>query len=254
LATSVVLHAAILAWALFTIQAQRELRIPDPEPIAVDLVNASDLTRLRQGARNAKQLESKPNEAPKAEPSKKEAPKPTPVAAAPPPPPPPPPEPPKEEPKEEPKKEVASQPGFGQFARFANMALIDRGDPSQAKAALGPVVERLREGYSIAISPEGTRSATPAVGRFKKGAFHMAMQGGVPIVAVVIRNAGELLWRGSRVMRSGTVDVHVRRLRAKLGTEHESMIDTVRGVGYMAVTPPQPQWIVTDPAQHTVRA
>jgi putative phosphoserine phosphatase/1-acylglycerol-3-phosphate O-acyltransferase len=107
------------------------------------------------------------------------------------------------------KKEVASQPGFGQFARFANMALIDRGDPSQAKAALGPVVERLREGYSIAISPEGTRSATPAVGRFKKGAFHMAMQGGVPIVAVVIRNAGELLWRGSRVMRSGTVDVHV---------------------------------------------
>jgi putative phosphoserine phosphatase/1-acylglycerol-3-phosphate O-acyltransferase len=37
----------------------------------------------------------------------------------------------------------------------------------------------------------------------------MAMQGGVPIVAVVIRNAGELLWRGSKVMRSGTVDVHV---------------------------------------------
>jgi putative phosphoserine phosphatase/1-acylglycerol-3-phosphate O-acyltransferase len=107
------------------------------------------------------------------------------------------------------KKEVASQPGFGQFARLANMAFVDRGDPSQARAALQPVVERLREGYSIAISPEGTRSATPAVGRFKKGAFHMAMQGGVPIVAVVIRNAGELLWRGSNVMRSGIVDVHV---------------------------------------------
>ena len=107
------------------------------------------------------------------------------------------------------KKEVASQPGFGQFARLANMAFIDRGNTDQAKVSLQPVVERLRQGYSIAISPEGTRSATPAVGRFKKGAFHMAMQGGVPIVAVVIRNAGELLWRGSKVMRSGTVDVHV---------------------------------------------
>jgi putative phosphoserine phosphatase/1-acylglycerol-3-phosphate O-acyltransferase len=107
------------------------------------------------------------------------------------------------------KKEVASQPGFGQFARFANMAFVDRGDARQAKSALEPVVERLHEGYSIAISPEGTRSATPAVGRFKKGAFHMAMQGGVPIVPIVIRNAGELLWRGSKVMRSGTVDVHV---------------------------------------------
>jgi HAD superfamily hydrolase (TIGR01490 family) len=107
------------------------------------------------------------------------------------------------------KKEVASQPGFGQFARFANMALIDRSNTIQAKSALEPVVKRLQEGYSIAISPEGTRSATPAVGQFKKGAFHMAMQGGVPIVPVVIRNAGELLWRGSKVMRSGAVDVHV---------------------------------------------
>ena len=109
LATSVVLHAAILAWALFTIQSQRELRMPDPEPIAVDLVNVSELIRLRQGARNSKLLEAQAKEAPKAEPAKKEAPKPTPVAAAPPPPPPPAPEPPA--PKEEPKKEeVAAIP------------------------------------------------------------------------------------------------------------------------------------------------
>src|SRR5262245_64579778 len=100
------LHAAILGWALFTIQAQRELRVPEPEPIAVDLVNASDLTRLRQGARNAKQLEAQQPKETKAEPAKKEAPKPAPVAAAPPPPPPP-----KEEPKkEEPPKEVAAVP------------------------------------------------------------------------------------------------------------------------------------------------
>jgi DNA-binding response OmpR family regulator len=36
-----------------------------------------------------------------------------------------------------------------------------------------------------------------------------------------------------------TVDVHVRRLRAKLGTEHESMIGTVRQVGYKLVLPPR---------------
>jgi DNA-binding response OmpR family regulator len=48
--------------------------------------------------------------------------------------------------------------------------------------------------------------------------------------------------------RVRTVDVHVRRLRAKLGPEHESMVDTVRGVGYMAVTPPHPQWVANDAA------
>jgi len=109
LVTSVLLHAAILGWALFTIQAQRELRVAEPESIAVDLVSASDHTRLRQGARNAKQLEAQQPKETKAEPAKKEAPKPAPVAAAPPPPPPPPP--PQEEPKEEPlPKEVAAIP------------------------------------------------------------------------------------------------------------------------------------------------
>jgi colicin import membrane protein len=105
LATSVVLHAAMLGWALITIPSQRELRMAEPEPIAVDLVNASELTRLRQGVRTAKQMEAQPKES-KAEPAKKEAPKPTPAAAAPPPPPPPEPE----APKEEPKKEAAVPP------------------------------------------------------------------------------------------------------------------------------------------------
>jgi len=50
--------------------------------------------------------------------------------------------------------------------------------------------------------------------------------------------------------RARTVDVHVRRLRAKLGAEHKSVVDTVRGVGYMAATPPQPEWIVSEPTQH----
>jgi DNA-binding response OmpR family regulator len=45
-----------------------------------------------------------------------------------------------------------------------------------------------------------------------------------------------------------TVDVHVRRLRAKLGAEHESLIGTVRHVGYKFVTPP----VDTLPAQETV--
>lgn len=47
--------------------------------------------------------------------------------------------------------------------------------------------------------------------------------------------------------RVRTVDVHVRRLRAKLGAGHDTIVDTVRGVGYMAVTPPHPQWIVGKP-------
>jgi len=59
------------------------------------------------------------------------------------------------------------------------------------------------------ISPEGTRSVTPAVGPFKKGGFHLAMQAGVPIVPIVIRNAGEIMWRDAKIAQSGTIDVIV---------------------------------------------
>ena len=43
-----------------------------------------------------------------------------------------------------------------------------------------------------------------------------------------------------------TVDVHVRRLRAKLGPEYESLIGTVRNVGYKAVRPARGRTAQTD--------
>jgi HAD superfamily hydrolase (TIGR01490 family) len=107
------------------------------------------------------------------------------------------------------KKEAANVPGFGLAFRLADVAFVDRGNTAQAKAALEPAVQRLREGISLVIAPEGTRSATPALGRFKKGAFHVAMQAGVPVVPIVIRNAGELMWRGASTVREGTVQITV---------------------------------------------
>jgi HAD superfamily hydrolase (TIGR01490 family) len=107
------------------------------------------------------------------------------------------------------KKELAHTPGFGLVFRLADVAFVDRHDTAQARRALEPAVQKLREGISLAIAPEGTRSATPALGPFKKGAFHVAMQAGVPIVPIVIRNAGELMWRGATTIHAGTVQIAV---------------------------------------------
>lgn len=95
---SVILHAALLAWALITIQSQRDLGMAEPDPIITDLVSESELTKLKQGARSAKQLEAMAKESPKADLAKKEAAKLKPVAAAPAPPPPPDPPAPKSDP------------------------------------------------------------------------------------------------------------------------------------------------------------
>jgi putative phosphoserine phosphatase/1-acylglycerol-3-phosphate O-acyltransferase len=107
------------------------------------------------------------------------------------------------------KKEAARDPRFAPLGFLVDVAYVDRGDSKRAREAMQPAVERLRSGTSIAIAPEGTRSPTPTVGPFKKGAFHLAMQAGVPVVPVVIRNAGELMWRNSFWLRPGRVDVRV---------------------------------------------
>lgn len=107
------------------------------------------------------------------------------------------------------KMELAGVPVLGQFFRLADVAFIQRGNTAQAKAALAPAVDRLRDGTSLVISPEGTRTATPRLAPFRKGAFHVAMQAGVPVVPVVIRNAGELMWRGAKTLRSGEIEVVV---------------------------------------------
>jgi putative phosphoserine phosphatase / 1-acylglycerol-3-phosphate O-acyltransferase len=108
------------------------------------------------------------------------------------------------------KKEIAQQPVIGQLFKMADVAFLDRADRAKAIEALQPAVDRLRAGISIVIAPEGTRSATPAVGRFKKGGFHLAMQAGVPIVPIIIRNAGEIMWRNAKVAQRGTIQVIVR--------------------------------------------
>ncbi len=89
LAISMFLHAALLAWALVSFAEPREFKIPEPEPVAADVITESDLTTLRQGSRDAKlddakeKVVAKPDEAVKDTPKPK--PTPPPVAAAPPP-------------------------------------------------------------------------------------------------------------------------------------------------------------------------
>ena len=107
------------------------------------------------------------------------------------------------------KKEAQNTPGFGTFMKMADMAFIDRNHTGKAIDALKPAVDRLKQGLCVAIAPEGTRSWSPQVGPFKKGAFHMARQAGVPVVPVVIRNAGEVMGRNDQTMRPGTVQVAV---------------------------------------------
>lgn len=107
------------------------------------------------------------------------------------------------------KAEARTMPVIGPLFELADVAFVDRANTSKAISALQPAVDKLRAGTSIAMSPEGTRSLTPQIGAFKKGGFHLARDAGVPIVPIIIRNAGEIMWRNALMAQSGTVEVAV---------------------------------------------
>jgi putative phosphoserine phosphatase/1-acylglycerol-3-phosphate O-acyltransferase len=107
------------------------------------------------------------------------------------------------------KRELERDPRFALLGRIFDVAYVDRGDPAQAREAMRPAIEKLHSGISVAIAPEGTRMPTSRLGRFKKGGFHLAMQAGVPIVPIVIHNAGDVMWKKDFTVHSGTVKVTV---------------------------------------------
>ncbi len=108
------------------------------------------------------------------------------------------------------KKELGKTPVIGPIVEFGGTVLIDRSQSSDAIEAMRPLVDVMQnDGKSVSIFPEGTRSSSNKLGRFKKGAFHLAMQAGVPLVPVVIHNAGDIASKGDFIMRSGTVEVDV---------------------------------------------
>lgn len=108
------------------------------------------------------------------------------------------------------KQEIKKLPVLGKVLEFGGIVYIDRNNSANAIEAMKPLVDAMRnEGKSVVLAPEGTRTITPKLGKFKKGAFHLAMQAGVPMIPIVIHNAGDVAPKGDFVFRSATVEVEV---------------------------------------------
>lgn len=109
------------------------------------------------------------------------------------------------------KREIKKEtPIIGMVMELGGVVFIDRADGKSAINAMQPLVDAMRrDGKSVVIAPEGTRTVSPKMAPFKKGAFHLAMQAGVPIVPIVIHNAGDVAPKGNFVFRPATVSVDI---------------------------------------------
>jgi 1-acyl-sn-glycerol-3-phosphate acyltransferase len=108
------------------------------------------------------------------------------------------------------KAELFEVPVWGRAMEAAGFVRVDRGDRKQAIESLHKGAAMLEHGTLLWIAPEGTRSATGQLGRFKSGGFHVALATGHRILPVAIDGTRDILRaRGVMVHRDKRVVVTI---------------------------------------------
>lgn len=129
------------------------------------------------------------------------------------------------------KKELNRIPFFGLAWRAAGHISIDRTNRASAVASLRKAGEKIRrEKGTVIMFPEGTRSRGGGLQPFKKGAFLLAVEAGVPIVPAVVRGSDRVAPGGMRIVPH-PIEVRFGDPIPTAGPEAEqgeALVDTVR--------------------------
>ena len=110
------------------------------------------------------------------------------------------------------KREVFRVPFMGPLLTIHGDIPIERGNPSEAMAkvlSLGKLW--LGRGASVAIFPEGTRSKTGEINRFKMGAFNLAKEANVEILPIVMTGTNKMFRKGWLVNWTNHVAIRVMK-------------------------------------------
>jgi len=95
---------------------------------------------------------------------------------------------------------------FFLFMKFPKNGLgiyyIPKGELNLAQIAYEKLKEALRLNSSIILFPEGTRNPTTQLKKFKGGAFRLAIEGGVPVVPIIINGTGSIVTKGSNITKT----------------------------------------------------
>lgn len=123
------------------------------------------------------------------------------------------------------KKELLSVPFLGWYMKAAGMIPVDRRNGPEAVETLRQSALRVAGGESVLAFAEGTRSRTGVIMPFKKGAFMLAIQAGVPVVPVAIEGARKALPPDGFAVRPELIRVRIGAPIATTNIERDTLIE-----------------------------
>src|SRR4029453_7459563 len=131
------------------------------------------------------------------------------------------------------KKELLKVPVLGVGMGFVNVMAIHRTKREGPIRTTEAAAQRIKSGVSFAVFVEGTRARPGELLPFKKGAFYMAKQAGVPIVPVAIKHSDVLMGKGTGEKKGGMIKMFIippiSTADIETDTDVVDLINTVRG-------------------------
>lgn len=109
------------------------------------------------------------------------------------------------------KKELEKMPILKDWMIFVKAIFIDRDHPKKAMAGILQGIKQLKEGYSMVVFPEGTRSRCSKMGEFKSGSFKLATKSKVPIVPLTIDGTYKIMEGNHYFIKPGKVNLYIHK-------------------------------------------
>ncbi|MFT6733406.1 MAG: 1-acyl-sn-glycerol-3-phosphate acyltransferase [Polaribacter sp.] len=130
------------------------------------------------------------------------------------------------------KKEMFKIPVLGTAIKHAEFISIDRKNHEQALKDLVKAKEKMLDGITLWVAPEGTRSKDGKISKFKKGGFHIALDTNATIIPIVIKDIHKVQAGDQMKISVGqTIDVEICKPIDSKNYTHEKrkqLIDDVR--------------------------
>lgn len=109
------------------------------------------------------------------------------------------------------KQSLRKIPFVGKACEMAGFIFVDSSSPKAAANTIHKAEEKLKNGASIAIFPEGSRSWTGKLDKFKKGAYQMAIDLELPIVPVTINGSYDVMPRGKLLINPHEMELIIHK-------------------------------------------
>lgn len=127
------------------------------------------------------------------------------------------------------KKEILKVPLLNIWMIFMDCLFLDRSDIRKGLEMVLTAIDKVKNGISIFIYPEGTRNKTEApLGEFHKGSFKIAQKSGCPIIPVVINHSDEIFEKHIPFIRGTHVTIEYCKpiVLSELSKEDQKNIDS----------------------------